>query len=180
MSTNEEPGQPDPTLYIDRLQADDAFCREAAAWSLGEIGDARAARPLAGLILREIQTVPHEEVVRAAAVAIARIGAVDALYALMRALCSFGRSEAVEEETVVEVVEALGEVGGPNAVREATERLVRETAGRPHAPGLAVVARLLLERLSLCGDAAVATLRRLARGGPESFRPIAQRVYTAL
>jgi len=177
---NKDPGQPDPTLYIDRLQDEDAFCREAAAWSLGEIGDLRAARPLAGLILREIQTVPHEEVVRAAAVAIARLGAIDALYALMRALCSFGRADGVEEETVVEVVEALGEVGGPNAVREATERLVRETAGRPHAPGLAVVSGVLLNRLSLCGDAAVATLKRLARGGPESIRPIAQHVYTTL
>lgn len=180
MSTNTEPGQPDPTLYIDRLQDDDPFCREAAAWSLGEIGDARAARPLAGLILREIQTAPHEEVVRAAAMAIARLGAVDALYALVRALCSFGRALVVEEETVVEVVEALGEVGGPNAVREATERLVRETAGRPHAPGLAVVTRVLLARLGLCGDAAEATLRRLARGGPEPIRPVAQHFCATL
>ena len=177
---NTEPGQPDPTLYIDRLLDDDAFCREAAAWSLGEIGDARAGRPLAGLILREVQAEAHEEVVRAAAGAIARLGATDALYALVRALCAFGRSEDVEEETVVEVVEALGEVGGPNAVREATERLVRETAGRAHAPGLAVVCRVLLNRLSLCGDAAVATLRRLARVGPGEIRPIAQRVYTTL
>ncbi len=177
---NTEPGQPDPTLYIDRLLDNDAFCREAAAWSLGEIGDARAGRPLAGLILREIQAAPHEEVVRAAAGAIARLGATDALYALMKALCAFGRAEEVEEETVVEVIEALGEVGGPNAVREATERLVRETAGRPHAPGLAVVCRVLLNRLSLCGDAAVATLKRLARGGPDSIRPIAQHVYTTL
>lgn len=176
----EEPGQPDPTLYIDRLQDDDAFCREAAAWSLGEIGDKRAARPLAGLILREIQDDPHEEVVRAAAAAIARLGAVDALYALVRALCSFGRSMAVEEETVVEVVEALGEVGGPNAVREATERLVRDTAGRPHAPGLAVVTHVLLARLGLCGDAAVATLKRLARVGPEPIRPVAQYFCAAL
>ena len=177
---NAQPGQPDPTLYIGRLLDEDAFCREAAAWSLGEIGDARAARPLAGLILRELQTVPHEEVVRAAAVAIARLGAVDALYALVKALCAFGHAEEVEEETVVEVVEAIGEVGGPNAVREATERLVRDTAGRPHAPGLAVVSGVLLSRLGLCGDAAVATLKRLARVGPEPFRPIAERVYTAL
>jgi HEAT repeat protein len=177
---NTEPGQPDPTLYIDRLLDEDAFCREAAAWSLGEIGDARAARPLAGLILRELQAEPHEEVVRAAAGAIARLGATDALYALVKALCAFGRAVVVEEETVVDVVEALGEVGGPNAVREATERLVRETAGRPHAPGLAVVCHVLLERLGLCGDAAVATLKRLARGGPDGIRPIAQRVYTAL
>lgn len=177
---NTEPGQPDPTLYIDRLLDEDAFCREAAAWSLGEIGDTRAARPLAGLILREMQAVPHEEVVRAAALAIARLGATDALYALVKALCVFGKAEEVEEETVIEIAEALGEVGGPNAIREATERLVRETAGRPHAPGLAVVCRVLLNRLSLCGDAAVATLKRLARGGPESIRPIAQRVYTTL
>jgi hypothetical protein len=175
-----EPGQPDPTLYIDRLLDEDAFCREAAAWTLGEIGDSRAGRPLAGLILRELKVAPHEEVVRAAATAIARLGAIDALYALVRALCAFGRASGVEEETVVEVVEALGEVGGPNAVREATERLVRETAGRPHAPGLAVVSRVLLARLGLCGDAAVATLKRLARVGPEPIRPIAQRVYTAL
>jgi hypothetical protein len=177
---NTEPGQPDPTLYIDRLLDENAFCREAAAWSLGEIGDARAARPLAGLILRELQDQPHEEVVRAAAGAIARLGATESLYALVKALCVFGGSEEVEEETVVEVAEALGEVGGPNAVREATERLVRETAGRPHAPGLGVVCRVLLSRLSLCGDAAVATLRRLARGGPDGIRPIAQRVYGTL
>jgi HEAT repeat protein len=177
---NTEPRQPDPTLYIGRLHDDDAFHREAAAWTLGEIGDIRAARPLAGLILREIQTAPHEEVVRAAAVAIARLGATDALYALMRALCLFGRAEMVEDETVIEVVEALGEVGGPNAVREATERLVRETAGRPHAPGLAVVSRVLLSRLGLCGDAAVATLRRLARVGPEPIGRMAQRVCAAL
>jgi HEAT repeat protein len=177
---NTEPGQPDPTLYIDRLLDEDAFCREAAAWSLGEIGDARAARPLAGLILREVQFEPHEEVVRAAAGAIARLGATEALYALVRALCAFGCAEDVEEETVIEVSEALNEVGGPNAMREATERLVRETAGRPHAPGLAVVCRVLLSRLSLCGDAAVATLKRLARGGPDGIRPIAQRVYTTL
>jgi hypothetical protein len=175
-----QPGQPDPTLYIGRLFDEDAFCREAAAWTLGEIGDARAGRPLAGLILREIQEDPHEEVVRAAAVAIARLNSIDALYALMRALCTFGRSEGVEEETVVEVVEALGEVGGPNAVREATERLVRETAGRPHAPGLAVVTRVLLARLGLCGDAAVATLKRLARVGPEPIRPVAQHFFAAL
>lgn len=177
---NTQPGQPDPTLYIGRLLDQDPFCREAAAWSLGEIGDMRAARPLAGLILRELQAVPDEDVVRAAAGAITRLGATEALYALVRALCAFGKSAEVEEETVIEVVEALGEVGGPNAVREATERLVRETAGRPHAPGLAVVTRVLLARLGLCGDAAVATLRRLARVGPDSIRPVAQRVYATL
>jgi HEAT repeat protein len=158
----------------------DAFCREAAAWSLGEIGDLRAARPLAGLLLREVRDGPHEEVVRAAACAIRQLGATDALYALVKTLCAFGRAEEVEESTVVEIAEAIGEVGGPNAVCEATERLVRETAGRPHAPALALVSRVLLARLSLCGDAAVRTLRRLARGGPEMIRPIAQRVCTTL
>jgi len=177
---NTQPGQPDPTLYIGRLLDKDPFCREAAAWSLGEIGDVRAARPLAGLILRELQTVPHEDVVRAAAGAITRLGGTDALYALVRALCEFGRAEEVEEVTVVEVVEALGEVGGPNAVREAAERLVRETVGRPQAPGLAVVSRVLFARLGLCGDAAAATLRRLARVGPDTIRPAAQRVYATL
>jgi HEAT repeat protein len=175
-----EPAEPDPSLYIDRLLDEDAFHREAAAWSLGEIGNPRASRPLAGLILRELEGERHEEVVRAAAGAIGRLGGTDALYALVKALCVLGHAEEVEEETVVEIAEALGEVGGPNAVREATERLVRETAGRPHAPGLAVVSRVLLNRLSLCGDAAVATLRRLARGGPEGIRPIAQSVWTTL
>jgi len=186
VQTEPLPGQPDPAFYIDRLQDEDAFCREAAAWSLGEIGNPRAVRPLAGLILRELKSIDdfgaprNEEVVRAAADSIRRLGTTEGLYALIKALCALGRARYVEESTVVEIAEALGEVGGPNAVREATDRLVRETAGRPQAPALAVVSQVLLSRLSLCGDAAIATLRRLARGGPEPIRPIAEHVCETL
>ena len=46
---NEAQDGPDPSPFIGRLTAPDAFRREAAAWSLGEIGSPRASRPLAGL-----------------------------------------------------------------------------------------------------------------------------------
>ncbi|MGH7163683.1 MAG: HEAT repeat domain-containing protein, partial [Planctomycetota bacterium] len=108
--------QPDPLPYIDRLEAEDAFDREAAAWSLGEIGSPRAARPLAGLLLRELKGVErsgyldHGSVVRAVSVAIRRIGAVEALYALIKALCVLTRARGVDEETIEEIVESLAEV----------------------------------------------------------------------
>lgn len=180
------PGQPDPSLYIDRLADEDAFHREAAAWTLGEIGSPRAARPLAGLLLRELTSVErsgvvdHNEVVCAAAEAMRRIGATEGLYALVKGLCVLSHAQGVDETTIVEIVDTIGEIGGPSAMREATDRVVRD-AGQHHAgPGLQTVSRVLLSRLSLCGDAAVHTLRRLARRGPDEIKPIAERVCSRL
>jgi len=179
---------PDPsTLYIHRLGDDDAFHREAAAWTLGELGASRAARPLAGLLLREIETVErtgylhHVEVVRAASEAIRRIGAGEALYALFKALCVLAHARLVDETTIEEIVETIGVVGGPTAVREAADRVARETRELEHPDaGLDVVARVLLTRLSLCGDAAVRTLHRLANGPSEPLRPHAEQALAAL
>jgi hypothetical protein len=180
MSTS--PGQPDPSPFILRLTNEDAFHREAAAWTLGELGCRQAARPLAGLLLRELKSVErtgfleHGDVVCAVAEAIRRIGGTDALYALVKALCVLSRARAIEEATVVEIVDTIGEVGGPTAVREATDRVVRAARERErHPPGLRIVGRVLLSRLTLCGDHAVATLRRVARRGPTDLRPIAER-----
>jgi len=180
------PDQPDPTLYIDRLTAASALHREAAAWSLGEIGSPKAARPLAGLLLRELDTVErtgylhHCEVVAAVVEAIRRLGATEALYALFKALLVLGRARVVDEDTVVEIVDAIAEVGGPVAVREATDRLVRALREVDRGPaGLRVVGKVLLPRLGLCGDLALKTLRRLARGGPETWRPIAEVAYAS-
>ena len=85
-------GRPDPSLYIGRLSDGDAFRREAAAWSLGEIGSRRAARPLAGLLLRELASVErcgyvlNDDIVRIVLDSIRRVGGTDALFALMEAL----------------------------------------------------------------------------------------------
>ncbi|MHC4548887.1 MAG: HEAT repeat domain-containing protein [Planctomycetota bacterium] len=184
---NVSPGQPDPSLYIDRLADEDAFHREAAAWTLGEIGSPRAARPLAGLLLRELKSVErsgfvdHNEVVRAVVEAMRRIGATGGLYALVKALCVLCCAKGVDESTIVEIVDSIDEIGGPNAMREATDRVVTDARKRcPSAPGLKVVSGVLLSRLSLCGDAAISKLRRLARGGPAAIRPIAERVYARL
>lgn len=177
-----QPEQPDPSIYIGRLSAEDAFFREAAAWSLGEIGSPRAARPLAGLLLRELRSVErsgyiaHRDVVLAVVEAIRRIGATEALYALVKALCVLTRSRGVDEKTVAEIVEALAEVGGPNAVREAADRVVQCARDcKPVCPGLHVVGAVLLARLGLCGDVAVTTLRRLARRGPMALQPLARK-----
>ncbi len=178
MST--QPGAPDPSLYIERLATGNAFHREAAAWSLGEIGNPRATRPLAGTLLRELRTVEesgyleHESVVRAVSEAIRRIGSPDALYALVKSLCVLTHSKGVDRPTVVELVECIDAVGGPNAVREAADRVVA-SARRccPECPGVDTVASVLLSRLGLCGDAAVSSLRRIAHGGPEPLRPFA-------
>ena len=184
---NTSPGHPDPSLYIDRLLDEDAFHREAAAWSLGEIGSPRAARPLAGLLLRELRSVEqsgffhHNDVVCATVEAMRRIGTTDGLYALIRALCVLSRARGADEETIIEIVDSIGEVGGPSAMREATDRVVGEARRmRGQAPGLAIVCRVLLARLSLCGDAAVSTLKRLANGGPEGVRLIAADVYATV
>ena len=170
----------DPTHFIGRLESDDPFQREAAAWSLGSMGHPRASRPLAGLLLREIQTIPatgaleNEDVVRAAADSIRRLGATESLYAVIRSLCAMGCCDEVERETVTELVECLAEVGGLNVVREAADKVVRHA--REHCPdcrGQETVAMVLFERLSMCGDAGVKTLRRVANAGPESLRPLA-------
>jgi len=180
------PDQPDPTHYIDRLTAASALHREAAAWTLGELGSSRAAGPLAGLLLRELETVErsgyldHCEVVAAVVEAIRRLGATEALYALFRALRVLGRAKVVDEDTVIEIVDTIAEVGGPTAIREAADRLVRGLKDAGGGPaGLHVVGKVLLPRLGLCGDLAVKTLRRLARGGPESLRPVAEVAYAS-
>jgi len=181
---NDTSGQPDPSLYIDRLTDESALHREAAAWTLGEIGSPRAARPLAGLLLRELRSVErtgfidHDDVVRATAEALRRIGATESLYALVKALCVLCRASRADEDTIIEIVDALGEVGGPSAMREATDRVVRSAQVQARLPssGLQSVCRVLLSRLSLCGDAAVHTLHRIADHGPEGIRPIAERV----
>lgn len=179
------PEHPDPFRYIERLENEDAFFREAAAWSLGEIGSPRAARPLAGLLLREVQTIRRSgfldngAVVRAVAIAIRRIGATEALYAVVKALCALTHAKGADEETVEELVDTLAEVGGPGVVREAADRIVQcARECRPVCPGLETVSAILLERLGLCGDAAMATLRRLAAGGPALLRPYARRVLS--
>lgn len=172
---------PDPTHYIDRLASDDPFQREAAAWSLGGIGHPRANRPLAGLLLREIRTIPstgtieHEDVVRAAVDSIRRLGATESLYAIIRSLCAMGCCDDIERETVEELVECLGEVGGLNVVREATDKVVRHARENcPHCRGLETVAMVLFERLAMCGDPGVRTLRRLSNAGPAPLRPLAE------
>ena len=181
---------PDPSPYIGRLSNGDAFQREAAAWSLGELECERAARPLAGLLLRELASVEsmgfidHTSVVRAVVEAIRRIGATECLYALVKALVVLSKSKGVDEETVEEIVECLSSVGGFNAVREAADRVVRQ--GREcercggGCPGLRIVIHVLFDRLVLCGDAAVATLRRLSRGGPQPLQRIASGVLMSL
>ena len=176
--------QPDPSLYIDRLGDSSPLHREAAAWTLGEIGSPRAARPLAGLLLRELSSVEisgylrHTQVVSAVVEAIRRLGATEALYALFKALNVLSRARVVDESTVIEIVDTIGEVGGPNAMCEAANRALRGI--ERETPGLRIVADVLLPRLGLCGDAAERTLRRLANGGPEPLRPLAQNVYGTL
>jgi len=179
------PDLPDPGPFIHNLGASDAVYREAAAWSLGEIGSPRAARPLAGLLLREMQAVErtglfaNTAVVRAVAVAVRRIGAQEALYAVIKALCVLSRARGVDDETVKDLVETLAEVGGPGAVREAADKVIAGARGGRAAPGLEAVGAVLLERLQLCGDAAEATLQRVAAAGPAPLRPLARR-YSAL
>jgi len=171
---------PDPVPYIDRLESENAFFREAAAWSLGEIGSPRAARPLAGLLLREVRaaeaggSLDNGGVVRAVAVAIRRIGASEALYAVVRALCAIGRSRGADRETVEELVETLAEVGGPTAIREAVEKVAQAARLKPEAtPGLEILCPTLFGCLGLCGDGAIQTLRRIARAGPAPLRAAA-------
>ena len=155
---------------------------------MGEIGSPAASRPLAGLFLREIQSVErsgylaHGAVVRAVTVAVRRIGAVEALYALMKGLTVLAHSKGVDRETVEEIVETIAEVGGPNAVREAADKVIQSARqpNMPVRPGMDVVASVLLGCVSLCGDAAVATLRRVANGGPQPLQPVARRVLDTL
>ncbi|MHC4957545.1 MAG: hypothetical protein ACYTGN_04155 [Planctomycetota bacterium] len=177
-----QPGEPDPSLYIERLAARDPWHREAAAWSLGNIGNTRASRPLAGTLLRELQTVEesgyldHAAVVRAVVEAIRRIGATDALYALIKSLCVLTHSKGVDRETVEDIVQAIADLGGPSAMREAADRVTRSARECcPDCPGLETVASVLLERLGLFGDAAQKILTRLANGGPQNLRPHAAR-----
>lgn len=184
---NEQPGDPDPSPYIARLSNGSAFHREAAAWTLGELGCQRAARPLAGLVLRELESVEqvgyltNSEVVRAAVTAIRRIGSPEPLYCLVKALCTLSRSHHVERSVVMEIVESLASVGGFHAVREAADKVVRHAKdGVASAPGLDEVGDVLFARLGLCGDAGIATLRRLSGSGPAPLRTIAKRALARL
>jgi HEAT repeat protein len=180
-----QPGEPDPSPYIERLAARDPWHREAAAWSLGNIGATRASRPLAGTLLREVRSVEesgyldHAAVVRAVVEAIRRIGATDALYALMRSLSVLAQSKGVDRETIEDIVQAIADLGGPNAMREAADRVTRSARECcPECPGLETVASVLLERLGLFGDAAHKILTRIANGGPTNLRPFAARALS--
>jgi hypothetical protein len=170
----------DPTLYIDRLGSDDPMQREAAAWSLGCMGHPRAKRPLAGLLLREMRTVPatgsieHEDVVRAAVDSIRRLGATESLYAVINSRCAMGCFPDIDRTVVEELVECLAEVGGLTVVREAADKVVRHARETcPHCRGLETVGMVLFESLSMCGDAGVKTLQRVAHAGPDPLRPLA-------
>jgi len=170
----------DPSPFIGRLDSADPFLRQAAASSLGSMGDPRASRPLAGLLLREMRTVhqtgeiEHEDVVLAAVDSIRRIGGTESLYAVIRSLCAMGCCHEVDRDTVAELVECLAEAGGLNVVREAADKVVRHAQEHcPHCRGLETVGMVIFERLSMCGDAGVRTLRRLANAGPEALRPLA-------
>ena len=177
----------DPTLYIGRLESDCPMQREAAAWSLGSMGHPRASRPLAGLLLREMRSIQdsgsieHEDIVRAAADSIRRLGATESLYAVVRSLCEMGGCYEVERETVEGLVECLAEVGGLTVVREAADKVVSQarlqddcSMGDRGSPGLETVGMVLFESLSMCGDAGVKTLQRLATAGPDPLKPLAQ------
>ena len=131
--------------------------------------------------MEESGYLDHAPVVRAVSEAIRRIGSSDALYALVKALCVLTHSKGVDRPTVMELVETISAVGGPNAVREAADRVVASAREcRPHCPGFDTVASVLLDRLGLCGDAAVSSLRRIANGGPESLRPFAHIALSGL
>ncbi|MEM8885038.1 MAG: hypothetical protein AAGD14_13280 [Planctomycetota bacterium] len=154
--------------------------REAAAMSLGCMGHPRANRPLAGLLLREMRSVQltgvieNEDVVLAAVDSIRRLHATESLYAVVRALCDMACGSEIRRETVEAMVECLAEVGGLGVVREAADKVVRHT--REHCadcPGIEVVAMVLFEGLSMCGDPGVRTLTRLANAGPGPLQPIA-------
>jgi len=170
----------DPRHYIESLGSESAMKREAAALSLGGMGDRRANRPLAGLLLREVVTVAqtrqiaHEDIVCAASDAIRQLGATESLYAVMRVLCTASCTESVERTTIESLVDCLAEVGGFTAVREAADKVVRHAQDLcPECRGLETVGVVLFEALSMCGDPGVKTLQRLSRAGPEPLKPIA-------
>ena len=52
----------------------------------------------------------------------------ETLYALVRCLCKMSHAVYVDDEPVAEVVDALNEVGGPSALREAADRVAREAS----------------------------------------------------
>jgi len=171
----------DPRHFIESLGSISAMKREAAALSLGGMGDRRASRPLAGLLLREVVTVAqtrqiaHEDVVCAASDAIRQLGATESLYAVMKALCTASCTASVQRTTVESLVNCVAEVGGFTAVREAADKVVRHAEGLcPDCHGLETVGAVLFEALSMCGDPGVKTLRRLSRAGPETLKPLAE------
>jgi len=171
----------DPTNFIDNLESDCSMRREAAASSLGSMGNPRAGRPLAGLLLREVRTISlsglleNPGVVSAAAGSIRRLGATESLYAVIRSLCEMGCCVEIDRTTVEALVECIAEIGGPNVVREATDKVVQHAREhcRDERRGVETVAMVLFENLSMCGDAGVRTLRRLANAGPEHLRAFA-------
>lgn len=170
----------DPRHYIENLESVSAMKREAAALSLGGMGDRRANRPLAGLLLREVVTVAqtqqitHEDVVCAASDAIRQLGATESLYAVMKALCTASCTATVQRSTIESLVNCVAEVGGFTAVREAADKVVRHADSVcPKCRGLETVGSVLFEALSMCGDPGVKTLQRLSRAGPDSLKPLA-------
>ena len=178
--SNETTPDFDPSNFIERLESDCPMRREAAARSLGSMGCSDASRPLAGLLLREIRSVPltglleNPDVVSATAESIRVLGATESLYAIIRSLCMMSCCEEVDRETVESLVECLSEVGGPNVVREAADKVVRHAADAcDDSRGIETVAMVLFENLSMCGDAGVRTLRRLSNAGPTRLQPFA-------
>jgi hypothetical protein len=170
----------DPSHYIESLASDCPMRREAAAITLGGLGHPRASRPLAGLLLREVAGVErtgeieHEDVLRAGTDAIRRLHATDSLYAVMKVVCTLGHTEVVERVTVESLVECLAEVGGFSAVRETADKLVKlAREEETFCPGMETVGMVIFDRLSLCGDAGIKTLERLARTGPAPLKPLA-------
>jgi len=171
----------DPSPFIESLGSDCPFRREAAALTLGGLGNPRAGRPLAGLLLREVASVEYtgevenEDVLRAGSDAIRRLGATESLYAVIKAICALGASEIVERETVETLIDCVAEIGGPTAVREAADKVVRRAREQfDYCPGMDTVAVVVFDRLGLCGDTGLSTLRRLALAGPAPLRPLAE------
>ena len=59
-------------------------------------------------------------------------------------------------------------------VREAADKVVRHAREQcPHCRGLETVGMVLFESLSMCGDAGVKTLERVAHAGPDPLKPLA-------
>ena len=80
------------------------------------------------------------------------------------------------------LVECLAEVGGLTVVREAVDKVVRRARDEGTVPhrGLETVGMVLFESLSMCGDAGVKTLHRVANAGPVPLRPLAEHAISMI